>query len=81
MGPFLFLVYANDLSSSVNKNDHIILFADDTSILCKGRTREDLVDSAIVAMGNVLDWFSANNLSFNAEKTKAIEFSLTNTGL
>jgi hypothetical protein len=33
LGPLLFLIYVNDLPTIVNKDNNMILFVDDTSII------------------------------------------------
>lgn len=79
LGPFLFLVYINDLPYMINDTGtNIVLFADDTSLIFKINRK----DMDIVEPNNTLhvlsDWFSANNLLLNAGKTKCIRFSAPN---
>jgi hypothetical protein len=78
LGPFLFLVYINDLPYMVKDLADIVLFADDTSLIFK----IDRKDSALVHVNNALTiiskWFEANNLLLNAKKTKCLKFSLPN---
>nr|CAH7758402.1 unnamed protein product [Callosobruchus chinensis] len=67
LGPLLFLVYVNDLPSSVP--DKCFLFADDTTIL--SRANSGGVDS----LAQAKKWFDANHLKLNEGKTQKIEFS------
>lgn len=77
LGPFLFLVYINDLPFKVEKLTDIVLFADDTSLIFNTKRSSS---SAIAQVNNVLAeihfWFSANNLLLNAKKTKCVKFTL-----
>lgn len=78
LGPFLFLVYINDLPYIVERMSDIVLFADDTSLIFKiGRRDNDLIEPNNT-LNLVSNWFSANNLLLNAGKTKCIRFSLPN---
>lgn len=78
LGPFLFLVYINDLPAMVKNNHGIVLFADDTLLIFEVRRQETNYDEVNSAIERVLEWFTANNLLLNAKKTKCIKFSLPN---
>jgi hypothetical protein len=76
LGPFLFLIYINDLPYMVKEMSEIVLFADDTSLLfdvdrSDAKTSEMLINNAL---DKVFNWFSANNLVLNPKKTKCIKF-------
>ncbi|RVE47616.1 hypothetical protein evm_007713 [Chilo suppressalis] len=78
LGPFLFLVYINDLPFFVENLCEIVLFADDTSLLFNVDRRKNNYDDVNNALSQVLQWFNVNNLKINANKTKCIKFSLPN---
>lgn len=78
LGPFLFLVYINDLPKVVQERHDIVLFADDTSLIFKVNRKENRFESINDALSTVLNWFTANNLLLNAKKTKCIKFTLPN---
>ncbi|VEN43205.1 unnamed protein product, partial [Callosobruchus maculatus] len=67
LGPLLFLVYVNDLPSSIS--DKCFLFADDTTVLSRGNTVGE------ESLAQVKKWFDANHLKLNERKTKKIKFS------
>lgn len=73
LGPFLFLLYINDLPN-VTKHK-TILFADDTTIIIKNRSLETLHSELCVTLNDVVKWLNNNNLEINANKTKIIHFS------
>lgn len=81
LGPFLFLVYVNDLPSFVKDICDIVLFADDTSLIFKVDRLKDNFDDVNSSLAQVLDWFTVNNLLLNAKKTKCIKFTLPNVVL
>lgn len=78
LGPFLFLVYINDLPFSVQGRADIVLFADDTSLIFKVDRRNSNLDEVNNALRQVSIWFAANNLVLNPKKTKCIKFSPPN---
>ncbi|MBF2463455.1 reverse transcriptase family protein [Listeria welshimeri] len=78
LGPFLFLIYINDLPFYVKGICDIVLFADDTSLIFKVDRKNGKYDDVNNALSLVQNWFNSNNLVLNAKKTKCIEFSLPN---
>lgn len=76
LGPFLFLIFVNDLSANIPSFS--ILYADDTTLLDHGKSLElvkPLMDKSVNFAKN---WFQANKLLINDEKTEYIYFSLNN---
>lgn len=78
LGPFLFLIYINDLPFFAENFCKIVLFADDTSLIFKMDRNKNSFDDINNALSNVLKWFNTNNLQLNAKKTKCINFTLPN---
>lgn len=71
LGPLLFLLYINDLST-VSKLLTLIMFADDTNIfICGQDDRTTIANSEFKEISN---WFSANLLSLNIKKANYILF-------
>lgn len=70
LGPLLFLIYINDISNSANVN--ILSFADDTTIYMSHSNMEELFRQANQNVNKIFNWFCANKLSLNANKTKYI---------
>ena len=76
LGPLLFIIYMNDISS-VTENFHFTLYADDTSLIepiCTFTTGTNGNAEASRIINNELnlitDWLCLNKLSLNAKKTK-----------
>lgn len=78
LGPFLFLVYINDLPHLLKNQPKMVLFADDTSLIFKIDRRTQNFDDVNDSILQVQNWFTANNLVLNEKKTKCIRFSLPN---
>lgn len=80
LGPFLFLVYINDLPFMAERLSNVVLFADDTSLVFKiNRTSvQDNISHVNTALKQLHEWFTVNNLVLNAKKTKCIHFKLPN---
>ena len=73
LGPLLFLLYINDLpmASAVLK---LVLFADDSNLLLQGKNPSDISNTLSIELSKINDWFCANKLLLNANKTKLIIF-------
>ena len=52
-----------------------LLFADDTSFLISGKNLNEIITKLNVELKKVADWFRANELSLNPEKTKFMIFN------
>ena len=73
LGPLLFSLYINDITSAIKKSK-VILYADDTAIFCQGADigfiRKALKDD----LASVVKWLAENKLTLNVEKTKSMVF-------
>lgn len=68
LGPLLFTVMVNDLEL----NGKTLLFADDTTLLSSGRNLEELRIEADFLLAQAKEWFSANRLKLNEDKTQTL---------
>ena len=68
LGPLLFLIYINDLSS-VSNFLSAILFADDITLFHSSRNLTQLTDILNTELTNVVNWLNANRLPLNVDKT------------
>ena len=73
LGPLLFLLFANDLYLNI-KHCSAILFADDTTLYKSHRNTRYLKWCIEEDLKTISDWFKANKLTLNLEKTEYIFF-------
>ncbi|GBP60369.1 hypothetical protein EVAR_91405_1 [Eumeta japonica] len=79
LGPFLILVYINDVPHLIKDGHGIALFADDTSLLFKINRRQPAFDEVNSTISEVVEWFGVHNLILKERKIKLVQFSLTST--
>jgi hypothetical protein len=72
LGPLLFLIYVNDFPKIINYESITILFADDTSIFVKNPNPVAFVNDINAVFKRINEWFMANLLSLNFDKTNFI---------
>lgn len=75
LGPTLFLVYINELSSLVIPNCKIISYADDTALIFNANSFPEVYRRAQSGLDTVLSWLRANQLSINVDKTQYMPMS------
>jgi exonuclease III len=78
LGPLFFLIYINNVQSSVSKAD-ICLYADDTTITLSGYDRNTLERNLFLECNCLLQWFNSILLQTNTDKTNMMEFSIRNS--
>jgi hypothetical protein len=74
LGPLLFLVYINNLPKILNKISTPIIFADYTSILFSHSNINDFNKNILILFEIINEWFRANKLALNLNKTHYIQF-------
>ena len=75
LGPFLFLVYINDLPRFC---DSIVLYADDAMLLCWNKKVNDLKIRCESEFIKVEDWITCNKLTLNYLKINCLLLSNEN---
>ena len=80
LGPLLFLLYINDLNLNLEYSK-IILFADDTTIFMGHRNLNYLNWCLMVDLNNINDWFLANKLTLNIDKSHYLHFGTKSSNL
>ena len=68
LGALLYLVYLNDISNVVH-DSRLKLFADDTNLFIFGKNLTDVEKKANINLKCMEQWFLANKLSLNVNKT------------
>jgi hypothetical protein len=74
LGPLLFLIYINNLPTLINKENNIVLFADDTSVIITDTDRDDFSRQANKLFKDINTWLDKNSLNLNFNKTHYLEF-------
>ena len=68
LGPLLFILYVNDITTTTSLLD-VILFADDTTLLYSHPDIPSKINLINNELRETSNWFKANKLSVNASKT------------
>ena len=68
LGPLFFLLFINDLPNGCTSGK-IRLFADDTTIFFHTNSIDDVVSTGKAIMTQLSNWFTANKLTLNADKS------------
>jgi hypothetical protein len=78
LGPLLFLVCINDLPLRINSLAEPTLFADDTNVIISNRNFIEFSITVNLVQAHMIEWFSANKLVLNLEKTNIMKFVTNN---
>ena len=77
LGPLLFLIYINDLTSAI-KYCRVQHFADDTNLLISDGSPKQIQKYINLDLRNLCKWLRANKLSLNTSKTELLVFKHPN---
>jgi hypothetical protein len=72
LGPILFLCYINDIWRATVL--FLLLFADDTAGLAKGKNLNELIVYVNEELQKLANWLRANKMAVNVQKTKYVIF-------
>ena len=73
-----FLCYINALPKIINKDNNIVLFVDDTSIIITDSNKLDFNTNINETFQVINTWFEVNLLTLNFNKTQYLEFRTKN---
>ena len=73
LGPLIFLIFCNDLQLHLI-HMQCIQFADNTTLYCSHKSRKYLDYCIIIDLERLHDWFRANKLTLNVNKSVILEF-------
>lgn len=76
LGPTLFLIYLNGLTSLSLPHGHIFSYADDTAIIFSNASWQSVFTIAEKGLNVVSEWLRSNLLTLNVAKTNYICFSI-----
>ena len=71
LGPFLFVIYMNDLPLHIS-NSNVELFADDATLYASGRTLNEVEQQLGDETIPLVQWINDNSMVLSKEKTKAM---------
>jgi hypothetical protein len=78
LGPMLFIIYLNDLPYSLDHEGKLVLYVDDTSVLITAKNDAELKNKVKPVLASMIEWFSANGLALNMDKTNIMKFTPSN---
>ena len=78
LGPLLFILYVNDITSATSLFE-VILFADDTTLLYSHPDTATKINLINKELSEICNWFKANKLSVNASKTNYMMLGTSHT--
>jgi hypothetical protein len=76
LGPLLFIIYTNDLPNAL-LHSRSILFADDTTVFYSSPNIHVVFENIRHDLANLTEWFRANKLSLNVNKSNYMIFTRT----
>ena len=72
LGPFLFLLFINDITNFTTEDSVVNLFADDSSLYASGKSVSEVRTKLQTCLDNISMWYKSNRLKINANKSKVM---------
>ena len=77
LGPLLFLIYVNDIANCLTHSE-LIYFANDTTVFLSSKCINDLYKKINSDLHDLTNWFKANRLALNVNKSNCLLFQPNN---
>ena len=76
LGPTLFNLFVNDMTSVANNLGSLVQYADDTQIIVSGKPQDidDIINRLQTLLNRLRVWFSRNRLTINVSKSQVAVF-------
>ena len=74
LGPKVYNYYTNDLKNTIDEENFMICFADDTNLIMSGSNPNELIKKANIELDKINDYLTANKLIINTKKSSYILF-------
>ena len=74
LGPKVYNYYTHDLKNTINNENFMICFADDTNLIMSGTNPNELIKKANIELQKINDYLTANKLIINTKKSSYILF-------
>ena len=71
LGPFMFLIYINDLCTHLSTQSCVV-FADDTTIISQNNEVHNFLDESSRIANKAENWFTSNRLKLNPDKSQSL---------
>ena len=72
VGPLIYILYANDIFNEINDPNAILMYADDTLLLSKGKSVPECEEHGQGMLNILSSWCDLNKLTINVKKTKSM---------
>ena len=77
LGPLIFILNISSLPDNI-PGSSTFLYADNTAIVCEGKTELEVTNKLSIAPGHAQNWLKTHGLTLNVEKMKAMFFVTPN---
>ena len=78
LSPTLFNIFINDLPGCLEPIGRPVIYADDSNVILRGKTPEELTNRGNEVVGRMSDWCVNNGIKLNSKKTIAVQFGPKN---
>ena len=72
IGPLIYILYANDIFCEIPDPNAILMYADDTLLISKGKSMIECERKGQELLNSLCSWCDTNKLTINVKKTKSM---------
>ena len=72
VGPLIYILYANDVFQEIDDQKAILMYADNTLLISKGKEINECIRNGQNMLDKVIAWCDLTRLTINVKKTKSM---------